>query len=351
MISGRSDYNFGSLHLVAVENRPSNDGSQTTNLYSLTDELEWNTSNTTPSVNARKSRTYQPRQKAGSVQTIPETVIPFAENCNTQSLPRIIPTHHSSDGGSLGVVMPTHHPSDGGSLGVVMPTHHPSDAHSPPLVMGVHHPSEPGSPKDTPIEVNPIEVNPSEGRAAATAVDAGVEKIESEENKPDPCATLLEEAQSCSGETTFTGEDKCDVAAAAVVENAIDPETSKQLQVMVYDWRQRPWMENAVQFKPIVIQAVWRSNPDWYSLQGTSTPNLKKISDRLKKLDNQLKQLNSDALTAYTELQNYWTIAQAISNPQVEQAFTSAAATAKQQQTYAEYEAALNRHQTGGFFG
>jgi len=206
-------------------------------------------------------------------------------------------------------------------------------------------------PEVNPIEVNPIEVNPSEGRAAATAVDAGVEKIESEENKPDPCTSLLEKAESSSGETTFTAEDKCDVAAAAVVENAIDPETLKQLQVMVYDWRQRPWMENAVQFKPSVIQAVWRSNPDWYSLQGTSTPNLKKISDRLKKLDNQLKQLNSDAFTAYTELQNYWTIAQALANPQVEQAFTSAAATAKQQQTYAEYETALNRHQTGGFFG
>jgi len=247
-------------------------------------------------------------------------------------------------------------------------------------------------PEVNPIEVNQIEVNPSEVRAAATAVNAGVEKIESEENQPDPCATLPEEAESFSGETTFTGEgrelrelirqreqrrkelnsdcrsvqsspsapsapsalfgeDKCDVAAAGVVENAIDPETLFQLQVMVYDWRQRPWMENAVQFKPSVIQAVWRSNPDWYSLQGTSTPNLKKISDRLKKLDNQLKQLNADALTAYTELQNYWTIAQALANPQVEQAFTSAAATAKQQQTYAEYEAALKRHQTGGFFG
>jgi len=122
-------------NLVAVENRPANDGSQTTNLYSLTDELEWNTSNTTPSANARKSRTYQPRQKSGSVQNIPETILPFAQDCNTQSLPRIIPTHQPSDGGSLLRVMPTHHPSDVHSPPLVMPTHHPSDVHSPPLVV------------------------------------------------------------------------------------------------------------------------------------------------------------------------------------------------------------------------
>ena len=203
-------------------------------------------------------------------------------------------------------------------------------------------------------EVNPIEVNPIEGGAATATVDVEVEKIEWSEVKPNPSTERTEEPENCFRSTTSTLEGKegnyC-VVAAAVVENPVDPEMLKQLQVMIYDWRQRPWMNSALQFKPEVIQAVWRSNSEWYSLSGTSTPNLKKISDRLKKLDNQLKKLNADAVAAYFELQNYWITAEAIANPQVEQAFTSAAATAKQQQTYAEYESALKRHQTGGFFG
>ncbi len=216
----------------------------------------------------------------------------------------------------------------------------------PPKLSGVFF-----QPEVNPIEVNPIEVNPSEGRAATATVDVRVEKIEWSEVKPNPFTTLPEEAEKFSGETTFTQEDKYSVAEAAVVENPVAPEMLKQLQVMIYDWRQRPWMDSALTFKKEVIQAVWCSNSEWYSLPGTSTPNLKKISDRLKKLDNQLKKLNADAVAAYFELQNYWTTAEALANPQVQQAFTSAAATAKQQQTYAEYESALKRHQTGGFFG
>ena len=47
---------------------------------------------------------------------------------------------------------------------------------------------------------------------------------------------------------------------------------------------------------------------------------------------------------------NYWTTTEALAKPQVEQAFTSVTASAKQQQTYAEYESALKRYQTRGFF-
>ncbi len=344
--------------LIVIEHQTAAAGDATSNIYHITPRSQWTVERAAEfdSINIRTGG----RTGIGGRPKKVEVVTPNNQVVTPNN--QVVTPNNQVVTGNNQVVTRT-------NQGVVIRSNHGGYSDKPQVVTGNNHGGYSGElppqaqevcppklsplffqPEVNPIEVNQIEVNPSEVRAAATAVDAGVEKIELEKNKPDPCASLLEKAESCSGETTFTGEDKCDVAAAAVVENAIDPETFKQLQGMVYDWRQRPWMENAVQFKPSVIQAVWRSNPDWYSLQGTSTPNLKKISDRLKKLDNQLKQLNSDALTAYTELQNYWTIAQALANPQVEQAFTSAAATAKQQQTYAEYEAALNRHQTGGFF-
>ncbi len=352
--------------LIVIEHQTAAAGDATSNIYHITPRSQWTVERAAEfdSINIRTGgRTgIGGRPKKVEVVTPNNQVVTPNNQVVTPNNQVVTPNNQ--------VVTPNNQVVTPNNQGVVTGNNHGGYSDKPQVVTGNNHGGYSGElppyaqevcppklsslffePEVNPIEVNQIEVNPSEGRAAATAVDAGVEKMESEENQPDPCATLLEKAESCSGETTFTREDKCGVAAAAVVENAIDPEILFQLQVMVYDWRQRPWMENAVQFNKSVIQAVWRSNPDWYSLALTSTPNLKKISDRLKKLDNQLKQLNADALTAYTELQNYWTIAQAISNPQVEQAFTSAAATAKQQQTYAEYEAALNRHQTGGFFG
>lgn len=128
-----------------------------------------------------------------------------------------------------------------------------------------------------------------------------------------------------------------------------NPQILKEIERIVYDWRKRPWMESPNTFKPEIVQAVWQCNTQWYSLEGSKTPNLKKIGDRLRKLDGQLKKLDSGAIEAYSELQNYWTTAQAITNPEIEQAFNQAAIRQKQQQTCTSIEQALDRPE-GGIF-
>lgn len=130
---------------------------------------------------------------------------------------------------------------------------------------------------------------------------------------------------------------------------AADLQILKEIERIAYDWRKRPWMESPNTFKPEIVQAVWQCNTQWYSLEGSKTPNLKKIGDRLRKLDGQLKKLDSGAIEAYSELQNYWTTAQAITNPEIEQAFNQAAIRQKQQQTRSSIEQALNRPE-GGIF-
>jgi hypothetical protein len=124
---------------------------------------------------------------------------------------------------------------------------------------------------------------------------------------------------------------------------AADLQILKEIERIAYDWRKRPWMESPNTFKPEIVQAVWQCNTQWYSLEGSKTPNLKKIGDRLRKLDGQLKKLDSGAIEAYSELQNYWNTAQAITNPEIEQAFNQAAIRQKQQQTRSSIEQALNR--------
>lgn len=118
---------------------------------------------------------------------------------------------------------------------------------------------------------------------------------------------------------------------------------------VAYDWRLRPWMLSQTNFAPEMIQAVWQCNIEWYSLEGSKTPNLKKITSRLKKLDGQLKALDSNAQAAYKELQNYWVVAQAIANPEIGQTFTSAVVKQKQQQKYSSIEQALQKPE-GGIF-
>lgn len=130
---------------------------------------------------------------------------------------------------------------------------------------------------------------------------------------------------------------------------AADPHVLKEIERIVYDWRLRPWMKSPNTFKPEVVQSVWQCNTQWYSLESSKTPNLKKIGDRLRRLDGQLKKLDSDAIQAYSELQNYWSTAQAITNPEIEQAFNQAAIRQKQQRTRSSIEQALDRPE-GGIF-
>lgn len=130
---------------------------------------------------------------------------------------------------------------------------------------------------------------------------------------------------------------------------AADPHVLQEIERIVYDWRLRPWMKSPNTFKPEVVQSVWQCNTQWYSLESSKTPNLKKIGDRLRRLDGQLKKLDSDAIQAYSELQNYWSTAQAITNPEIEQAFNQAAIRQKQQRTRSSIEQALDRPE-GGIF-
>ena len=171
-----------------------------------------------------------------------------------------------------------------------------------------------------------------------------------------------EDSQSPIVDTTSTTEDTdiyIDRACAQTIQtktNSLQTEEALPEQQLFaeihrigYDWRKQPWMESATEFKPEIIQAVWQCNTQWYSLEGTKTPNLKKINDRLGNLAKQLKKLGLEAITAYRELQNYWTTAQAISNPEVEQAFNCAAIRQKQQQTRSSIEQALHKPK-GGIF-
>jgi hypothetical protein len=164
--------------------------------------------------------------------------------------------------------------------------------------------------------------------AAIELESVKVEIVESSKGKLDLQQELNQEE---TNETKDSGEGRFSAQ--------LDPEILKEIEGVAYDWRRRPWMASPSTFKPEMIQAVYRSNPEWYSLSGSKTPNLKKICDRLRKLDGGLRKL--DALAAYSELQNYWTTAVAIATPGVDTAFTHAAATEKQQQLAAYYEQVL----------
>ncbi|PSB01043.1 hypothetical protein C7B64_20425, partial [Merismopedia glauca CCAP 1448/3] len=56
-----------SWNLLSVESRSAGNGSQTSNLYCLTDDAVWHKSPSSPSPNARKSRAYQPRHQGRGV--------------------------------------------------------------------------------------------------------------------------------------------------------------------------------------------------------------------------------------------------------------------------------------------
>lgn len=130
-------------------------------------------------------------------------------------------------------------------------------------------------------------------------------------------------------ENSNPGEDKFS-AAPHVETEQIDVGLLKEIESVAMDWKKRPWRASAHTFDSGVIRAVWECNKTWYSLEGKSIPNSKKINDRLSKLDNQLRSLNGEAVRAYIELQRYWHMAQNLANPEVEQAFEEASSTKMQ---------------------
>lgn len=182
--------------------------------------------------------------------------------------------------------------------------------------------------KDLPIKVLPIK---EEEAVATKSIKVEIEFLEPEESFVD----IQDLNDKNSTNENDTQQDSFSAAA--------DTKILKEIEQAVYDWRRRPWMQSATTFKPEVIKAVWQCNVDWYSLLGSKTPNLKKISDRLRSLNSALSALNPGSITAWEELQNYWTTAKAISNPQVEQAFTQIAAQAKHTSLQVELETRKQR--------
>jgi hypothetical protein len=109
----------------------------------------------------------------------------------------------------------------------------------------------------------------------------------------------------------------------------IDPEIQRSIQRMAFDWRSCPWMSNATEFQPVIKAAVWRSNPQEYSIAGTDVPNETYIINHLRKLQSRLKN-PTDAYSAYVKLQTYWKTAQALTNPKIQSEFSQLKVAAKQ---------------------
>lgn len=175
----------------------------------------------------------------------------------------------------------------------------------------------------------------------APAFQTNKDSLRTEVEATTAAETLLIEVEVLAEEVGLT--------PPASLFSTADPQILKEIERIVYDWRLRPWMESPNTFKPEIVQAVWQCNTQWYSLEDSKTPNLKKIGDRLRKLDGQLKKLDSGAIQAHSELQNYWTTAQAITNPEIEQAFHQAAIQRHQQQTRFSIEQALDGPEGGTF--
>jgi hypothetical protein len=100
-----------------------------------------------------------------------------------------------------------------------------------------------------------------------------------------------------------------------VESNRIDVALLKEIEQLAHNPKKRPWRLNSFRFKPEMEKAVYKANPEWYSIQGSAVPNEKKICDRLKRLENDLAQLNETAVNAYNELFRYWRMASHLDNP------------------------------------
>lgn len=109
---------------------------------------------------------------------------------------------------------------------------------------------------------------------------------------------------------------------------AVDPEIQRQIQHLAFDWRSRSWMLNATEFQPQMKLAVWRSNPQEYSIAGLDVPNETYICNHLRRLNERLKNPH-EAYAAYVKLQTYWRTAQALVNPGIQQQFSSFKSAAK----------------------
>lgn len=111
--------------------------------------------------------------------------------------------------------------------------------------------------------------------------------------------------------------------------SATPPQLQREIERMAFDWRSRPWMSSATEFQPVMKAAVWRSNPQEYSIAGSDIPNETYIINRLRKLERQLKNPR-EAHSAYEKLQTYWKTAIALTSPEVQSEFSTFKVKTKQ---------------------
>lgn len=136
-----------------------------------------------------------------------------------------------------------------------------------------------------------------------------------------PLTSFSKQSQTSSDEAKDTSWDKSSAA--------IDLEIQREIQRLALDWRLRPWMLNAAEFQPEIKLAVWRSNPQEYSIAGMDIPNETYVCNHLRKLNERLKNPR-EAYAAYIKLQTYWRTAQALIEPDIQQQFSSFKLSAKQ---------------------
>lgn len=188
-----------------------------------------------------------------------------------------------------------------------------------------------------PLKVLPLRYSlEGEATAAKTVHQVGKPEVETLNSiKPEQSEPVGKEAEPihahsfpcCNQHQTSSEEPKdtsCDKSSAAV-----DPQIQHEIQRLAFDWRSRPWMLNATEFQPEIKLAVWRSNPQEYSIVGTDVPNETYVCNHLRKLNERLKNPR-EAYAAYIKLQTYWRTAQALIDPNIQQQFSSFKLSAKQ---------------------
>ena len=189
--------------LIVIEHQTAAAGDATSNIYHLTPRSQWTVERAAEfdSINIRTGG----RTGIGGRPKKVEVVTPNNQVVTPNNQGVVTGNNHGGYSDKPQVVTGNNQVVTPNNQGVVTGNNHGGYSDKPQVVTGNNHGGYSGElppygqevspprgsclffePEVNPIEVNPIEVNPIEVRAAATAVvDEGVEKVESEENKPD----------------------------------------------------------------------------------------------------------------------------------------------------------------------
>ena len=120
----------------------------------------------------------------------------------------------------------------------------------------------------------------------------------------------------------------------------IDTEQLKRIHTIAFDWKLRPWRISSTEFHPSLTNAVWKSNPEEFSLRDSLAPNRNYIRNFLKKLDRQLAGSATEAIEAYTQLQVFWQTVQDLEKPASQMTRTQAKLANNYERIKQKYEGA-----------